>query len=386
MVVCAAATVVLAGLLGSYAALAGSGGPPAAAPPSDHHPHRGSQAAHVAGPPAPAAIPRSVDSMVLMWPVGPQQDGTIYLDNLRTGRLGWAPAVVDPGEYQPIMLADGRIVFVDGSGRVSATTVATGRTRVLGDTPVFAPSAAPGHVWLEYVVSGGRPVVRSVSVAGGPPGMPITLPGGTQLIAGTDAGLLLATAGNIIGLWSPGSTLRTLPYSASARAFAVSPQLVAYDTGCASDGTSSLAYDSNYGFSACRFMRVYDVVTGKLRSFAAPPGTLGWIPSHGGYWSQSAIAPSGALMAAEAIIPPAGQGISREFVLHLSGRDRRATAVPSSAAFLLSVTAWSADSSWLFYEGPGQRMWAYQLATGDVRSSRTLCCQYAMMGTLSVGR
>lgn len=65
------------------------------------------------------------------------------------------------------------------------------------------------------------------------------------------------------------------------------------DTGCASEGTSLyLSYGGNYGFSACRFMRVYDVVTGRLRSFAAPPGTIGWIPSHGGYWSASAIAPS----------------------------------------------------------------------------------------------
>lgn len=91
-------------------------------------------------------------------------------------------------------------------------------------------------------------------------------------------------------------------------------------------------------------------------------------------------------MAAEALIPPAGQGIAREFVLELSGGERPATAVPSSAAFLLSVTAWSADSSWLFYQGPGQQMWAYQPATGDVRSSRTLCCQYAAMATLSAGR
>jgi hypothetical protein len=381
LVVLAAGMVVLAGVIGSYPALRGR--PPAANPPADRHPARNPGPGHVAGPPPPAAIPRSVDSTVLMWPVGQEQDGTIYLDNLRTGHLGWAPAVVDPGEYQPIMLVDGQIVFVNGSGRVSAVDVASGRTRVLGATPVFAPSADPGHVWLVYGAFGSQPVVRPVSVAAGSQGSPITLPGGAQLIAGTDAGLLLAVGGSI-ELWNPGSTPRTLPYSASGQAFAVSPQLVAYDTGCASEGTSPyLSYGGNYGFSACRFMRVYDVVTGRLRSFAAPPGTVGWIPSHGGYWSASAIAPSGAVMAAEALIQPAGQGIAREFVLQLSGGGRPATAVPSSAAFLLSVTAWSADSAWLFYQGPGQQMWAYQLATGDVRSSRTLCCQYAAMATLS---
>jgi len=386
VVIWTAATVVLAGVLGSYAALGRSSRPPGANPPSDRHPVRGLGSGHVAGPPAPAAIPRSVDTTVLMWPVGPEQDGTIYLDNLRSRHLGWAPAVVDPGEYQPIILVGGRIVFVNGGGRVAATALATGRTRLLGNTPAFSPSAAAGDVWLQYGAAGGRQVVRSVSVAAGRPGPPITLPSETQLIAGTDAGLLLA-AGNSIELWSPRSTPRTLPYSASSSAFAVSPQLVAYDTGCASEGTSpSLSDGGNYGFSACRFMRVYDVVTGHVRSFAAPPGTMGWIPSHGGYWSESAIATSGTVMAAEALIRPADHGITREFVLQLSGADRTATAVPSSAAFLLSVTAWSADGSWLFYQGPGELMWAYQPASGTVRSSRTPCCQYAAMATLSGGR
>jgi hypothetical protein len=331
----------------------------------------------------PASIPRSVDSAVLMWPVGGGQDGTIYLDNLRTRHLGWAPGSADPGEYQPIMLVDGRIISVNDSGGVYATDVLTGKTHALGSTRAFAPSAAPGHVWLEYGAFDRRQIVRSVSVDAGQPGSPITLPRGTQLIAGTDAGLLLAAASSI-ELWSPGGAPRTLPYSASSQAFAVSPRLVAYDTRCSGEGTSpGLDYGGNYGYSACKTMRVYDVITGRVRSFAAPPGTTGWIPSHGGYWSESAIAPSGRVMAAEAVIPPDGQGISREFVLHLHGRDRRATEVPSSAAFLLSVTAWSAGSSWLFYQGPGQRMWAYQLATGNVRSSRTWCCQYATMATLS---
>jgi hypothetical protein len=79
---------------------------------------------------------------------------------------------------------------------------------------------------------------------------------------------------------------------------------------------------------------------------------------------------------------PDSRGMARVFVLHLTGRHRPATAVPSSAAFLLSVTAWSPDGSWLFYQGPGQRMQAYQVRAGRVRSSRTPCCQYAVMGTV----
>ena len=40
------------------------------------------------------------------------------------------------------------------------------------------------------------------------------------------------------------------------------------------------------------------------------------------------------------------------------------------------------DSSWLFYQGPGEQMWAYQVTTGQVRSSSTTCCQYAVMATM----
>ena len=87
-------------------------------------------------------------------------------------------------------------------------------------------------------------------------------------------------------------------------------------------------------------------------------------------------------MAAKAVLSPDSQGITKEFVLHLSGRGRRVTAVPFSAAFLLAATAWSVDSSWLFYQGPGERMWAYRPSTGNLRSSRTPCCQYATMAAL----
>ena len=156
-----------------------------------------------------------------MWPAPPGQDGTIELDNLRTGKLGQAAPVVDPGEYQPVMLVGGWIVYV-GNNRVQAADAVTGKTVVLGNALAFAPSAAPG--------------------------------------------------------------------------------------------------------------------------------------------------------------------IARVFILHLAGPDTQATAVPSSAAFLLSVTAWSPDSSWLFYQGPGQHMWAYQVTTGQPRSSTTTCCQYAVMATIKSPR
>jgi hypothetical protein len=383
----ASVAAVLAAALGGFVGLYGASGPGQASQPKPRP-----AAAHAAGPQVPGLIPGSVDTTVLMWPAGLGQEGTIDLDNLRTGQRGRAAPVVDPGENQPIMLVSDWIVYV-GNTSVRATKAVTGQTRVLGRTLAFAPSATPGDVWLEYGYYDPKTAavtVRSVPVADGQTGPPITLPRGTQLIAGTDAGLLLESRfGEVSGpfwLWTPGTVPKALPDSSSAEGFAVSPRLVAYGGNCANPSTAqNLSYGGNFGYYACRTLRVFDVVTGRLRSFAAPAGTAGWAPVHGGNWawSVSEIAPSGQMMAAEAVLPPESKGIARVFILHLAGPDTQATAVPSSAAFLLSVTAWSPDSSWLFYQGPGQRMWAYQATTGQARSSTITCCQYAVMATTS---
>jgi len=74
------------------------------------------------------------------------------------------------------------------------------------------------------------------------------------------------------------------------------------------------------------------------------------------------------------------------YVLHLTGQDVQATVVPSSSSFLLSMTAWAADSSWLFYQGPREQMWACQVSSGNQRSSRMACCQYAVMAALKIPR
>jgi hypothetical protein len=382
-----AAVAMLASGLGAFAGLRGSGQPPARS--SAGRPRPAPAASHPAAPRAAGLIPRSTDSTVLMWPAGSgQAPWGIYLDNLSTRRLRQAlTPSVDPGEFQPLMPAGRWLVYVR-QGRVMAVPVdGPGRPRVLGTTLPFAPSATPGHVWLQsgiYPARRGPVRARLVSIASGRAGPPVTLPAGTQLIAGTDAGLLLsARYGRPMLLWNPGAAPVALPYSPRAQALAVSARLVAYETGCRNEGTAqNLSYGGNYGYSACRMLRVYDVVTGRLRSFAAPAGTSGWVPSHGGYWSVGAIARSGTVLAAEAVVPPDSRGVARVFVLHLTRRHRRVTAVPSSAAFLLSVTAWSPDGSWLFYQGPGQRMAAYQVATGRVRASSTPCCQYAVMGTV----
>ena len=106
-----AVAAVLASALGAFAGLHRVSQPPPAgrqrAGParSRRQPRR--------RPQAPGRIPRSVDSTVLMWPVGSGQARGIYLDNLRTRRLrqAYTPSV-DPGEFQPLMPAGRWLVYV----------------------------------------------------------------------------------------------------------------------------------------------------------------------------------------------------------------------------------------------------------------------------------
>jgi hypothetical protein len=185
-------------------------------------------------------------------------------------------------------------------------------------------------------------------------------------------------------LWNPGAAPATLPHSApdSSEGFDASARLVSYGSGCTSYETAGNArYEPNAGYDACRVLRVDNVVTGKLRSFPAPPGTAGWVPN--GFGLVSAIRPGDRMMAAYAAVRPQGDGRTRLYVLRLTGARRRVTAVPSSAAFLFARTGWSARGSWLLYQGPGVHLWAYQVTTGRVRSSRASCCQYTVMASVA---
>ena len=153
---------------------------------------------------------------------------------------------------------------------------------------------------------------------------------------------------------------------------------MAYGTGCTSQSTAPDApQDPNAGYDTCRALQVLDVVTGKLISFPAPPGTAGWVPD--GFNLVSAISRDGQMIAAYAAIRPQGAGQARLYVMRIAGPSRQAMPVPSSAAYLFARTAWSADDTWLLYQGPGGHLWAYQVTSGQTRASSTPCCQYTVM-------
>jgi hypothetical protein len=317
-----------------------------------------------------------------MWPVGypafgPDFGPPAYLDNLSTGHLSLRHKLAFAGgDYSPYLVRTGRwLVYVGRQGTTAISDDLTGRPRVLGRTPFFAPAASPGRVWLERIRGdlgeGGRASVWQEPVRTGHHGRVITLPRDASLVAGTDAGLLLEVRrGHDFGLAlrSPGGALRALPYSPWWRyGFDSSPRLVAYGTGCRDRDTAANVY-----YATCPALRVFDVVTGRLFSFRAPAGTAGWVP--GGH----AIAPGGRTIAAYAATRPLGKGRDRLYVMRLADASRP-VAVPSSAATLGANTAWSADSSWLFYQGPDKHLWAYQVSSRKTRASSTPCCSYTVM-------
>ena len=389
LIVGLAAVAVLASALGAFADRHGTSHPPLASEP------RVKPAAnHPAGPQAAGPIPRSLETTVLMWPVGyplftPRGGPPVYLDNLTDGQLvrHQIPGIAG-GDFEPYAVSAGRWIVYVGNGTVAIRDDLKGKPRVLGKTPFFAKSATPGQVWLEYYrggVLGQSPVsIRSVPVAGGRPGPKIMLPAGASLVEGTDAGLLLEVRQGRkdgLALWNPGAAPRVLPHSpAWGDALAADARLVAYGTGCQIDVTALHAKnDPNTGYDLCRVLRILNVVTGRLVSVKKPPGTAGWVPD--GFYRGGPIAPGNEAIAAEAKLHPTDQGGERLYVIRLIGPRPRLTPVPS-AALVDASAVWSAQGSWLLYQGPGQRMWAYQVSTGRVRSSSTPCCQYTVMATV----
>jgi hypothetical protein len=374
-----AVAAVLAGVAGVAAGVAGHS--PGRPGPRGHP--RSQVAARQAAAPGP--IPRSIGTTLVMWPAGfGQCCGPVAVDDLSTGRLAQSqePAI-GAGDYQPLLAQAGRWLVYVGDG--VATAIAddlTGRPRVLGPTPFFAPAAAPGRVWLFQVQHGMQGSIRAwtVALSGGPPSRPVTLPAGANLpaVRGTDAGLLLQVSQGL-ALWHPGSAPRILPSSPDfADGFDATSRLVAYGTGCTSQATApDAAQEANAAYDTCRTLQVLDVVTGKLISFPAPPGTAGWVPN--GFNLASAISRDDQMIAAYAAIRPQGAGQVHLYVMRIAGPSRRAIPVPSSAAYLFARTAWSADDTWLLYQGPGGHLWAYQVTSGQTRASSTPCCRYTVM-------
>jgi hypothetical protein len=233
--------VAVVAVLGGAAGVAGLHGPGSRPGPRSH---AGSPVAARHAARAPGPIPRSVDTTVLMWPAGfGQCCGPVAVDSLSTGRLAQSqePAI-SVGDYQPLLTQVGRWLVYVGNRATAIRDDLSGSPRVLGPTPFFAPSAAPGHVWLFRSRNGTQGPIQAwqVPVAGGAPSPPVTLPAGADLLRGTDAGLLLQVPQGL-ALWDPGGTPRSLPHSPPggiSDGFDATARLVAYGTGCTSQATA----------------------------------------------------------------------------------------------------------------------------------------------------
>jgi hypothetical protein len=318
----------------------------------------------------PDPIPASVGSTVVMWlPSGVDANG-VYVADLANGETSYPvqPLLGSTFEQGYIDVGDW-LVYGDQNGNVDAIPASlTGSPRVLGSY-LFAPAAGADQVW---VMSLNDQRARLVSVPSGRSGPAISLPAGATLLAGTDGGLLLQK--DVLELWRPGQRARVLPYwSGSATEFGVSPRFVAYGTACRSQDLPGNTY-----YNACATLRVLDVATGHVSSFPAPPGTAGWVPGRG-YNDDNTISAGAPMIAAQAALAPLNRDQAVTYVLRLGRGRAKPVAVPYSTGPVLSLTSWSVRGSWLFYQGPGQQLWGYQVTTGKVRASSDSCCHYTFM-------
>jgi hypothetical protein len=335
------------------------------------------------------------DTNLLMWPAGPTAFSAsggppAHFENLATGRIRESAQLnIGACDFQPLLAATGRWLVYVGTGTTVMRDDLRGKPRVLAATPFFVPAADPGRVWLFRFRPGTHRRIRAwtESAAGGRPSRTVTLPAGDYLpaVRGTEAGLLLQTRHGL-ALWKPGGVPRPLPFSPNiSDGFDATSRLIAYGTGCASHVTNAkeTPYEANAGYDGCRMLRIFDVVTGKMLSFPAPAGSVGWVPN--GFDLVSAFSPQGSMIAAYAAVRPAGSGRVRLYVLRTRGPAKPSRPVSSSAAFLFARTAWSVRGGWLLYQGAGVHLWAYQPGTGITSKSTTSCCRYLVLVSVPLG-
>jgi hypothetical protein len=176
--------------------------------------------------------------------------------------------------------------------------------------------------------------------------------------------------------------MRVLPGNPNwANGFAETPTLIAYGTHCRDASIPANAnFEPNRGYQVCSMLRVFDVRSGRLRSFRSPVGTAGWVPPE--FDMENPIALSGSIMAAEAAVPSPDHDRGRLYVLPLAADQARPIAVPASAGHLFSKAAWSPDGSWLLYQGRRFSLWGYNVHTRAVRSTSVPCCLYTIMAVI----
>lgn len=322
------------------------------------------------------SIPRSVGTTLLLW-----RPGRSYVDNLSARHLSSrAPILRDIayGDYQPLAaVIDNRFVFV-GHGLSVSRGLMSAQPRRLSRASGFAPAVHPGGVW---VVSArrGRSIARLVSVRGGAARRAVRLPPHTGLVRGTAGGLLLenyAARGAPLELWRPGDAPVLLPRRPSwADGFAATAGLIAYGTGC-----HGLSPHGASDPDACHRLNVLDVRSGRVASYLSPPSTLGWVPFE--FDLVDAFSKPGNRLAAVAAIGPRQAGRGRLYIISLNRNVVHIMRVPGSSGPVRSRVAWAARGNWLFYEGAGHTLQAYQPSSGRIRTSSTPCCQYTVMAAI----
>jgi hypothetical protein len=324
----------------------------------------------------PGPAPGGIASTLVMWPVvprgstagfGPGCTGSgpdAYLDDLGTGRLSQRDLpCITGGDFPVAVLQAGRWLVYNGTSGVTAIPDdLRGRPRVLGDATEMLPSVSPGRVWLQTdgppaadPEAEGPVTIQSVSVGNGKRGRGSCCPGERTWSRERMRACCWRPRVRLSSCGLPRARPRQVAQLANSNGWlAADGRLAACESGWrsfhgSSDTPPATVISSTFVYQACRMLRVVNLVTGKLLSFPAPAGTLGWVPNE--LTDVDAISPGNTMLAAQAAARPARHGIGRFFIVHFTGARTLPAAVPGSAATVNAITAWSADGSWLFYQG-----------------------------------
>jgi hypothetical protein len=350
--VCAVALVVAGAVaLGYFAASRGGG-------------HRTTVRARPGGPSDSYAVIDSGSAQSTLVDLATGASRTVAFD----GKAG--------GDWPYSLFVTGGYFVYPGQDGVMAVPVGLDRPpSSLGRTSVPIPSSTPGRVWLITTTVNGQPVAptaQEVSVDGSYHSPQYQLPGGVGGAIASVNGGIVRVGGASTDIWYPDTNTTGPKLSNIGSAFVgAQGSRLAWGLDCSS-------------FSACRAVKLLDVATNRSRTYPAPKGTAGWVPT-GGQGSHNVLSPDGKRLALRAALTrgvPNTVPASRVYALDLA--TGTTTLVPHSEAPAYSRIAWSPDGQWVLFETNAHTLGAYRPAKGTFRTLPQQCCEVVGLLTVAV--
>jgi hypothetical protein len=245
-----------------------------------------------------------------------------------------------------VYTAGGFFVYQGSQGPLALPVTMDRSAHLIGRATFSLPSTRAGRVWLITAQHRGFPLVaQEVGVDGRYHGRRYQLPGSQGVSAAANGGLILGSY-----IWYPATNItRPLP----------APVAGAVDV-----------HGSLLAASTRPTIELFDVATGKLRTYPVPTGVAAWVLTKGES-SHGAFSPDGQRLALRATLA-SNPSLSSVQILDLA--TGVAVVVPHSQARAFSPVTWTPDGKTVLFEGDTATLGTYQLASGISESLPQPCC------------